>query len=202
MKSARMAESFAWQMGVTLDAVAALDYRLKDPTRPANWYTAHLALKDGSSRSRDWWDLADGDWGAGFFQNPACDACDDVVAETADIAFGDAWVEPYASDGRGTNVVVVRSPVLRQMVEAAIGDGRLDLRPVDPALVVERSRIRSPVAQHIQESRGLDFRGYKRTSLRRRITLRMEALAIEDFGRYQAHLEAIPASSATCSTPF
>jgi coenzyme F420-reducing hydrogenase beta subunit len=137
MKSARMAESFAWQMGVTLDAVAALDYRLKDPTRPANWYTAHLALKDGSSRSRDWWDLADGDWGAGFFQNPACDACDDVVAETADIAFGDAWVEPYASDGRGTNVVVVRSPVLRQMVEAAIGDGRLDLRPVDPALVVE-----------------------------------------------------------------
>ncbi|MGR4863940.1 Coenzyme F420 hydrogenase/dehydrogenase, beta subunit C-terminal domain [Caulobacter sp. LARHSG274] len=137
MKSARMAESFAWQMGVRLDAVAALDYRLKDPARPANWYTAQLVLKDGSRRNRDWWHLADGDWGAGFFQNPACDACDDVAAETADIAFGDAWVEPYASDGRGTNVIVVRSPVLRQLVEAAIGDGRLDLQPVDPAVVVE-----------------------------------------------------------------
>ncbi|MBD8678346.1 CheR family methyltransferase [Sphingomonas sp. CFBP 13720] len=45
---------------------------------------------------------------------------------------------------------------------------------------------------HIQESRGLDFRGYKRTSLRRRITLRMEAVGVETFATYQAHLEADP----------
>jgi two-component system CheB/CheR fusion protein len=55
--------------------------------------------------------------------------------------------------------------------------------------------------RYIQESRGLDFRGYKRTSLRRRIALRMEAVGVEDFAAYQAHLEAIPASSRTCSTP-
>src|SRR5690349_6529459 len=30
--------------------------------------------------------------------------------------------------------------------------------------------------QHIQQSRGVDFRGYKRTSLKRRIALRMEAV--------------------------
>jgi len=35
--------------------------------------------------------------------------------------------------------------------------------------------------RYIQESRGLDFRGYKGTSLRRRITLRMEAIGIADF---------------------
>jgi two-component system CheB/CheR fusion protein len=46
--------------------------------------------------------------------------------------------------------------------------------------------------RHIQESRGLDFRGYKRTSLRRRITLRMEAVGVEEFGAYQSHLEADP----------
>ena len=45
---------------------------------------------------------------------------------------------------------------------------------------------------HIQESRGLDFRGYKRTSLRRRITLRMEAVGAADFGAYQSQLEADP----------
>ena len=45
---------------------------------------------------------------------------------------------------------------------------------------------------HIQESRGLDFRGYKRTSLRRRITLRMEAVNAEDFMSYRAYLEAQP----------
>ena len=45
---------------------------------------------------------------------------------------------------------------------------------------------------YIQESRGLDFRGYKRTSLKRRIALRMEALGLEDFAAYRAHLEAQP----------
>jgi coenzyme F420-reducing hydrogenase beta subunit len=94
MKSARLVQSFAWQLGTELERVKAVDYRLKDEGRPANWYRAHLELDDGSSRAEDWWHLADGDWGAGFFQNPACDMCDDVVAETADIAFGDAWVEP------------------------------------------------------------------------------------------------------------
>jgi two-component system CheB/CheR fusion protein len=46
--------------------------------------------------------------------------------------------------------------------------------------------------RYIQESRGLDFRGYKRTSLRRRLTIRMEAAGTEDFAPYQAHLEAHP----------
>jgi len=46
--------------------------------------------------------------------------------------------------------------------------------------------------KQIQETRGLDFRGYKRTSLRRRINIRMEAVNSEDFAAYRAHLEAQP----------
>lgn len=49
---------------------------------------------------------------------------------------------------------------------------------------------------YIQESRGLDFRGYKRTSLRRRITLRTEAANVEGFAAYQSHLEADPGEFA------
>ncbi|KTF69113.1 Coenzyme F420 hydrogenase/dehydrogenase, beta subunit C-terminal domain [Sphingomonas sp. HT-1] len=131
MKSGRLVDSFAWQLAVDPNEVAAVEYRRKDASRPANWYTAHLTLTDGSARWQDWWHLADGDWGAGFFQNSACNACDDVVAETADIAFGDAWVEPYSSDGRGTNVVIVRAPMLLDMLQGAIDKGRLALDPVD-----------------------------------------------------------------------
>ena len=131
MKSAAMVESFAWQLGAELGRVRALDYRIKDEGRPANWYRAHLELDDGSAKAKDWWHLADGDWGAGFFQNPACDWCDDVVAETADVSFGDAWVEPYSSDGRGTNVMVVRSKEVAALVERARAEGRLELTPVD-----------------------------------------------------------------------
>jgi coenzyme F420-reducing hydrogenase beta subunit len=136
MKSAAMVESFAWQLGIELNRVRALDYRVKDESRPANWYRTRLDLQEGGSVEQDWWHLADGDWGAGFFQNPACDWCDDVVAETADIAFGDAWVEPHSSDGRGTNVVVVRSKQLKALVEAARAAGRLVLEPVDAEFIV------------------------------------------------------------------
>ena len=136
MKSARMIESFAWQMGTDISEVVRAEHRIKDPSRAANVYTAEIELKSGEVRRRDWSNMADGDWGAGFFMNPACDWCDDVIAETADVSFGDAWLEPYSSDGGGTNVVVVRSPVVASLVEAGIAEGRLCLSPVDAGFIV------------------------------------------------------------------
>ena len=153
MKSARFVESFAWQLGAPMEQVRAVDYRRKDPSRPANWYTAHLTLADGSARWQDWWHLADGDWGAGFFQNSACNYCDDVVAETADIAFGDAWVEPYSSDGRGTNVVIVRSRHVQQIVASAIAEKRLALSDVDAAFIAN-----TQAAGFRQRREGLAYR--------------------------------------------
>lgn len=153
MKSARFVESLAWQMGVTVSEIQSVEFRLKDPDRPANWYTAQLTLRSGQTVRKDWWHLADGDWGAGFFQNPACNFCDDVVAETADIAFGDAWVEPYSSDGRGTNVVIVRSSEMERLVKTGIEQGRLHLKPVN-ARFIERTQA----AGFRQRREGLAYR--------------------------------------------
>lgn len=153
MKSARMVESFAWQMGLKSEEVQRIDFRLKDPSRPANWYRAEITRRDGSREAQDWWHLVDGDWGAGFFQNGACDFCDDVVAETADISFGDAWVEPYSSDGRGTNVVIVRSPEVHRLIQRGIDDGRLDLAPVDADFVEQ-----TQAAGFRQRREGLAYR--------------------------------------------
>jgi len=159
MKSARFVESLAWQMGVPEGDIQSVEFRRKDPNRPANRYTAELSLRDGRTLSKDWWHLADGDWGAGFFQNPACDFCDDVVAETADIAFGDAWVEPYSSDGRGANVAIVRSPEMEQLVTAGIAQGRLHLTPVDGRFVEE-----TQAAGFRQRREGLAYRLSRRRS--------------------------------------
>jgi len=135
LKSARMSESFSAQMDLPPARMAAIDYRRKDASRPANWYTAEIVADDGSVRSRDWWHLDEGDWGAGFFMNPACNWCDDVAAECADVALGDAWLEPWTSDGRGTNVVVVRSPVIEALVAQGLAEGRLTLQHVEADLV-------------------------------------------------------------------
>jgi coenzyme F420-reducing hydrogenase beta subunit len=153
MKSARMVESFAYQAGVRLEDVRQLDFRVKDPGRPANWYTVQFTLRDGRTFRHDWFHLAEGDWGSGFFQNEACNYCDDVVAETADIAFGDAWVEPYSSDGRGTNVMVVRSAPLRELIDRAVAEQRLRLESVDAAFVQ-----RTQAAGLRQRREGLAYR--------------------------------------------
>jgi hypothetical protein len=184
MKSAAMVESFAWQLGTELKRVKALDYRIKDESRPANWYRAHLDLEDGSSAEQDWWHLADGDWGAGFFQNPACNWCDDVVAETADISFGDAWVEPYSSDGRGTNVVIVRSKEMKALVERGRADGRLSLASVDADFIVRTQAAglrhrRDGLAYRLTWSRRPAILGPKRVApsadlpLRRKLVYRL-----------------------------
>lgn len=153
MKSARMVDSFAWQMGASPAQVEGIDFRVKDERRPANWYRAALALRNGRSREQDWWHLVDGDWGAGFFQNPACNFCDDVVAETADIAFGDAWIEPYSADGKGTNVVLVRSTEMHRLIRDAMAEGRIHLDPVDAATVIE-----TQAAGFRQRREGLAYR--------------------------------------------
>ena len=153
MKSARFIESFAWQMDVSVNEVERVEFRYKDPNRPANWYNTRLTLRDGRVVNKDWWHLADGDWGAGFFMNSACNFCDDVVAETADISFGDAWVEPYSSDGKGTNVVVVRSPVIENLVASAINQGRLKLDAVDADFVEQ-----TQAAGFRQRREGLAYR--------------------------------------------
>lgn len=48
-------------------------------------------------------------WGTGLFKANACDFCDDVMTELADISLGDAWVKPFSRDGRGNSVIVTRS---------------------------------------------------------------------------------------------
>src|SRR3712207_4959070 len=44
----------------------------------------------------------------------------------------------------------------------------------------------------VQERRGVDFRGYKRTSLRRRFAKRMDEVGAANFADYHALLEANP----------
>jgi len=153
MKSARLAHSFARQLGLADDDLAAIDYRHKDPVRPANWYRAEVRATSGEVRAQDWWHLAEGDWGSGFFMSPACNWCDDVAAECADVALGDAWLEPYASDGRGTNVVVVRSARMARLIGQGLAEGRLDLAAVDADFV-----RRTQAAGFRQRREGLGWR--------------------------------------------
>jgi hypothetical protein len=94
-----------------------------------------------------------GNWGYGFFKYEACNFCDDVTAETADVAFGDAWLPEYVNDSGGTNVVVVRNPLIREIMLAGQSSGEILLNPIDAATVA-----RSQAAGLRDRREGLSYR--------------------------------------------
>jgi coenzyme F420-reducing hydrogenase beta subunit len=83
-------------------------------------------------------------WGLGFFKYEACDYCDDIFAETADIAVGDAWLKDYTNDSMGNSVVVVRNEQIKAILEDGIQSGALvfDTLTEDEALMSQGGGFR------------------------------------------------------------
>ncbi|MCT7657363.1 Coenzyme F420 hydrogenase/dehydrogenase, beta subunit C-terminal domain [Mycobacterium deserti] len=141
LKTVNFAKALALQVGVQPDDLATVEFRHKISGLRANEKGFVAFTKNGertepvNTRS-----LLGGDWGHGFFKYKACDYCDDVIAETADIAIGDAWLPKYMKDSRGYSVVVARHPILEKMIQAGMADGSLALEEVDPEVVV-RSQL-------------------------------------------------------------
>ena len=66
-------------------------------------------------------------WGLGYFKYEACDYCDDIFSETADIAVGDAWLKHYTKDSKGNSVVISRNKTIDLLLEKGIQTKELQL---------------------------------------------------------------------------
>jgi coenzyme F420-reducing hydrogenase beta subunit len=133
LKTTNFAASLAWQAGLEPHGLTGIDFRRKLHGRPANRYGAELVgTRMGEPDKpaqivRPMTDFEGADWGQGYFKHQACDYCDDVLGETADVTFGDAWLPQYTDDHRGANVVVVRRPDLRRVLQEAAAAGEVHL---------------------------------------------------------------------------
>lgn len=133
LKSGAFAELLAWQVGIKPRDLRAIDFRRKIPGEKASCYgimatgvmEGREETRFGSNR-----DLFGSNWGLGFFKYKACEYCDDVMAELADITIGDAWLPEYDQDDRGTNIIVVRKPELLLLCKEAAAAGRIILEPL------------------------------------------------------------------------
>lgn len=133
LKSASFAQAIAWQMGVEPGQLTGIDFRTKLEGRKASRYGATVTgLREGEpvEVTRPMEGLAGANWGHGLFKLKGCEFCDDVLGETADAVVGDAWLPAYDADPKGANVVILRDPVLLDLVTAAAAEGRLHLDPL------------------------------------------------------------------------
>ena len=127
VKSIFFTDYLASKAGAKQNAFSNPEYRVKDPTSTAMDYG--FSCTDNRSNTTKLIKMLEvGDmWGTGLFKANACDFCDDVTTELADISLGDAWLKPYNQDGNGHNVIVSRSAIADQILREGVENGELEL---------------------------------------------------------------------------
>lgn len=136
LKSRFFAESLAWQAGVRPDDLHSIDFRVKNSELPSNAYDYAVTSTTGTRVTHNIRDTVDGSWGYGAFQPEACNYCDDVYGETADVTLGDAWLPRYENDWRGTNVAVIRNETVLSILEDGAASRQLIIEDLEPAEAV------------------------------------------------------------------
>lgn len=143
MKSGGFAELLAWQIGIKPAELKYIDFRVKLPDSSANAY-GFRAVGEGPQGEYDKISsmnaVKGGDWGAGYFKLKACEFCDDVTAETADIVVGDAWLPAYAKDYQGTNLLIVRNESLVKVLTEAQAKGSIHLEKISAKQAVDSQK--------------------------------------------------------------
>jgi len=138
LKSAKYVDYLVRKMGVNPKNVTYVDFR-KKLTTSASDYAIEVVERRNNEEIRHvkpMREIVRDPWGTGIFKYNACDYCDDVAGETADISLGDAWLPRYAKDPLGTNIIVVRNPKILEILEEGRTNGKLHLEELSLTDVV------------------------------------------------------------------
>ena len=117
-----------------------IEFRVKNPKRPANEYAVRFVSGLGTEcESRGlvkMWDLG---FERRYFTPNACNFCTDTFSELADATFMDAWLHDYSKDYQGHNIVIVRNKTLCDLIEQG-GNGELVVEKLSIDKVVESQK--------------------------------------------------------------
>lgn len=133
LKSRHFTDYIAALAGVR-GKVTGVRYRGKSPNHPANNSYFSFMAEGEEVRNIFFNEGIAEAWVNRWFTPNACNYCDDIFAECADVACMDAWLPEYAQDSRGTSLVLVRSPLVGEVIERGQGV-RLD--PIQVGRVVQ-----------------------------------------------------------------
>lgn len=109
-----------------------LRFRLKDKTfKTSNNYAMGFLNKEKEIiKSKNVKKIFGGDWGYGLFKLKGCDYCDDVFAETADVVFGDAWLDEFLDDWKGYNITISRTEKTSEILKKLHNSKKVNIRSI------------------------------------------------------------------------
>ncbi|MGB9940823.1 Coenzyme F420 hydrogenase/dehydrogenase, beta subunit C-terminal domain [Methanosarcina sp.] len=117
--------------------VQGVYYRGKSPEKSASNFYFQSTDEYGSQHKIFWDEGVSEAWVNRWFTPNACNYCDDVFAELADITFMDAWLPEYAKDSMGTNLVLVRSPEILAIIQEGMEEQEISISKIPIERVVK-----------------------------------------------------------------
>lgn len=129
-KSVNWTLSLGWGAGVAPEDLSVFQYRTKGEGIEARAYVFQATKKDGSVVQKDSAEVVGGKFNAGAMMLNACDFCDDVVGETADLTIGDAWLPKFAHDPGGTNLLIPRTKEMHDALLDGANRGEIKIQEI------------------------------------------------------------------------
>lgn len=123
-----------------LDKIQNVYYRGKSPEKPASNYYYQFKDENGSQYKIFWNEGVSEAWVNRWFTPNACNYCDDVFAELADIVFMDAWLPEYSRDSRGMNLIITRSKIAEDLLSSGIKNGEISLDKISIEKVIQSQK--------------------------------------------------------------
>ncbi|MBU1053740.1 MAG: Coenzyme F420 hydrogenase/dehydrogenase, beta subunit C-terminal domain [Proteobacteria bacterium] len=140
LKTTQFSHYLIRQCGLKKTSVITVDFRKKLLNEKASDYAFEVTAKNEFNNVEKHHikmkDVLLGNWGLNAFMLKACEYCDDVVAELADVSLGDAWLPEYVTDSRGTNIIICRRNDLHDIFLQAADTGEIALEDIDPKNVI------------------------------------------------------------------
>ena len=158
LKSKHYCAYLARHCGVHESNIKEVNFRKKMPGMPANKYAFEVSTINNGKEMRQQTMMEDvygGSWSNNLFMLDACEYCDDVMAETADIAIGDAWLPEYMKDYRGTSIIVCRNADLLDILQTGTERAEIAQEEISADKVIQ-----SQVSGLRQRREGLKYRLY------------------------------------------
>ena len=109
-----------------IESLTAINFRTKSENTPTSNYKVKMEGSDGTENYINFTDFSM-DWSDRYFTPNACNFCDDVFAETADIAMMDAWLPIYSKSVEGYNLILNRNVELEEILKSVGNMKEIDI---------------------------------------------------------------------------
>ena len=100
-------------------------YRGKSSKKPSSFFYYSCENKNGDTGKVFYNEGVSRVWSNRWFTLSACNYCDDVYAECADVVFMDAWLPEYIPDYKGVNLLLLRSAAVKEIFDEGIKSGKI-----------------------------------------------------------------------------